>query len=76
MIFNADTSQVIFKLKNKIRVQGSPVEYGIAFSRLNDHGDDTRPKIFGDIVENSHHRYDRPSIKGMGPEVANLPFSI
>ena len=73
ILCNSDTTQIIFKLKNPIDIQLlSSIK--IVFTKIKDHKDDiSNGNMFGPN-KNTHHRYDRPSLKNMEREI--IEFKI
>jgi hypothetical protein len=73
MLFNSDTTQIIFKLENPIDIQLLST-LKIVFSKIKDHNDDiSNGNMFGPN-KNTHHRYDRPSLKNMETEIIEFKF--
>jgi hypothetical protein len=62
-IFNSDTSQLIFKLSRSIS-SNDLNKLKLSVSYIKNFNDDLNPNIFAGI-QNNHHRYDRPSFKGL-----------
>lgn len=73
--FNTDTSQVIFRLKQPISLGNTEKRFMIHFKIINDFADDTQLTIFN-TVDNGHHRYDRPSLKGLSDQTHKLKFIL
>ena len=73
MLFNSDTTQIIFKLENPIDIQLLST-LKIVFTKIKDHNDDiSNGNMFGPN-KNTHHRYDRPSLKNMETEIIEFKF--
>jgi len=62
-IFNSDTFQLIFKLSRSIS-SNDLSKLKLTVSYIKNFNDDLNPVIFAGI-QNNHHRYDRPSFKGL-----------
>jgi hypothetical protein len=73
--YNTDTSQIILRLKQSISLNAAEKRLVIQFTITNDFEDDTRNNIFGN-VDNKHHRYDRPSLKGIGKRDFKFKFIV
>jgi hypothetical protein len=73
--YNTDTSQIILQLKQSINLTAAEQRFVILFTITNDFEDDTRDNIFG-TVDNKHHRYDRPSLKGIGKRNFKFKFIV
>jgi hypothetical protein len=62
-IFNSDTSQLIFKLSRSIGLNELN-KLKLSASYIKNFNDDLNTAVFVSI-QNNHHRYDRPSFKGL-----------
>ncbi len=62
-IFNSDTSQLIFKLSRSIS-SNDLSKLKLTVSYIKNFNDDLNTAVFVGI-QNNHHRYDRPSFKGL-----------
>ncbi len=71
-IFNSDTTQIIFKIDEPVSINDLN-KLKVSVSYIKDSGDDANNIIYGNI-QNSHHRYDRPSLKGIGIETIEIEF--
>jgi len=67
-IFNSDTSQIIFKLRTSININElNKLKLKTAYIKdFKDDLNNTLPNL-PDNIQNNHHRYDRPSFKGLTP---------
>lgn len=75
LLCNSDTTQLILKLKQPIGVE-SLNTFKVEFTKIKDHQDDISNANFFGPNKNTHHRYDRPSIKSMNKEIVYVIMKI